>query len=82
MCGFAGFYHDGACDNNHIKLTLKRMNDTLIQEGPKKKVFFDNKIALSHRRLKIIDLSQNASQPMQLSKNGPVIVFNGEIYNF
>ena len=42
----------------------------------------DNKIALSHRRLKIIDLSQNASQPMQLSKNGPVIVFNGEIYNF
>ncbi len=83
MCGFAGVYHDGACDNNHIKLTLKRMNDTLIPRGPEEEgFFFDNKIALSHRRLKIIDLSQNASQPMQLSKNGPVIVFNGEIYNF
>ena len=45
MCGFAGVYHDGACDNNqYIKLTLKRMNDTLSPRGPEEEgFFFDNK---------------------------------------
>ena len=32
------------------------MNDTLIPRGPEEEgFFFDNKIALSHRRLKFID---------------------------
>ena len=83
MCGFAGIHHKGAHDKNLIEITLKKMNETLIPRGPEDEGFFiDNSIALSHRRLKIIDLSENASQPMQLSKDGPVIVFNGEIYNF
>tara|TARA_B100000035_G_C21035372_1_gene570639 strand:+ start:1878 stop:3746 length:1869 start_codon:yes stop_codon:yes gene_type:complete len=83
MCGFAGIYHKGAYEKNLIEITLKKMNDTLIPRGPEEEGFFiDNSIALSHRRLKIIDLSENASQPMQLKKDGPVIVFNGEIYNF
>ncbi len=38
-------------------------------------------IGLGHNRLSIIDLSNNASQPMT-SENGTVISFNGEIYNF
>ena len=38
-------------------------------------------IGLGHNRLSIIDLSNNASQPMT-SDNGIVISFNGEIYNF
>ena len=83
MCGFSGIHHKGAHDKNLIEITLKKMNETLIPRGPEGEGFFiDNSIALSHRRLKIIDLSENASQPMQLSKDGPVIVFNGEIYNF
>ena len=83
MCGFSGIHHKGAHDKNLIEITLKKMNETLIPRGPEDEGFFiDNSIALSHRRLKIIDLSENASQPMQLSKDGPVIVFNGEIYNF
>ena len=83
MCGFSGIHHKGAHDKNLIEISLKKMNETLIPRGPEGEGFFiDNSIALSHRRLKIIDLSENASQPMQLSKDGPVIVFNGEIYNF
>jgi len=42
----------------------------------------DNKnLALGHNRLSIIDLSNNAHQPM-IDENNYVLVFNGEIYNY
>jgi len=37
---------------------------------------------LGHRRLSIIDLSDNAHQPMSNEDGTVWIVFNGEIYNF
>src|SRR6185295_2988064 len=37
---------------------------------------------LAFRRLKIIDLSPRADQPMVDPETGNVLVFNGEIYNF
>jgi asparagine synthase (glutamine-hydrolysing) len=37
---------------------------------------------LAHRRLKIIDLSKNAAQPMSDEASRYHIIFNGEIYNF
>lgn len=37
---------------------------------------------LGHRRLSIIDLSENAAQPMVSEDRELVIVFNGEIYNY
>lgn len=39
-------------------------------------------IALGHRRLKIIDLSDTANQPMTNEDRTIWVVFNGEIYNF
>ncbi len=39
-------------------------------------------VALAHRRLSIIDLSDNAAQPMTTSNGRYTIVFNGEIYNY
>lgn len=39
-------------------------------------------IALAHRRLAIIDLSDRASQPMRGHSGSTWIVFNGEIYNY
>ena len=39
-------------------------------------------VILAHRRLSIIDLSDDASQPMIDAESGATIVFNGEIYNF
>jgi len=39
-------------------------------------------VALAHRRLSIIDLSEKAHQPMCDNQGRYWIVFNGEIYNF
>jgi len=41
-----------------------------------------NKIALGHRRLKIIDLSEASRQPMVDSELGLSIVYNGALYNY
>ena len=80
MCGIVGFW-----DKTSLlqKDDLKIMTDTLTHRGPDAGgYFFENAVALGHRRLSIIDLSEKANQPM-LSKDGRyVLVFNGEIYNF
>ncbi|TFG94611.1 MAG: asparagine synthetase B, partial [Myxococcales bacterium] len=39
-------------------------------------------VTLAHRRLAIIYLSAEASQPMRDPESGSVIVYNGEVYNF
>ena len=39
-------------------------------------------VALGHTRLKILDLSDNANQPMHSNCERYVIVYNGEVYNF
>lgn len=47
-------------------------------------MFYDEQagIALGHRRLSIIDLSQNGHQPMADAGQKAWITFNGEIYNY
>lgn len=81
MCGIAGILSTDKC----YKESLKVMTDAIAHRGPDGEgQWLDEnaKVALGHRRLSIIDLSENASQPMHSTDGRYTIVFNGEIYNY
>lgn len=62
---------------------IQRMNERTKHRGPDgTEVFTNEHISLGHNRLKIIDLSESARQPMESADGNSVIVFNGEIYNY
>jgi asparagine synthase (glutamine-hydrolysing) len=81
MCGIVG-----GISRNAIDLDL--MLDAIKHRGPdgfgKKHLVSDNNfnIYLGHRRLSIIDITDNSSQPFSSSDSSYTIVFNGEIYNY
>jgi asparagine synthase (glutamine-hydrolysing) len=82
MCGIAGYITNnlGTLDQS----VLKKMTDAVAHRGPDGEGFWfepDSGVALGHRRLSIIDLSEIASQPMHYLDRY-VIIFNGEIYNY
>ncbi|MCW8798090.1 MAG: hypothetical protein OQK66_03855 [Prosthecochloris sp.] len=81
MCGIAGeLRFDSAAASS---TTVDAMLGILEPRGPDAQgVFAHNRICFGHRRLKIIDLSDCASQPMVDSALGLVLVFNGAIYNY
>ena len=59
------------------------MAEVLAPRGPDSAgVFAQGRVAFGHRRLKIIDLSDAAQQPMVDPALGLTIVFNGCIYNY
>ncbi|RED19608.1 asparagine synthase (glutamine-hydrolysing) [Flavobacterium cutihirudinis] len=81
MCGIAGIFSSVLIDN--LEERINRMNNSIEHRGPDAgNCFIDNKIALGHRRLSIIDTSTGANQPMHSNSKRWHIVFNGEIYNF
>lgn len=81
MCGFIGFT-DTTLAIDKEKIT-HNMLKTIIHRGPDSAgIFTDDKTALGFRRLMIIDLSEEASQPMYNEDKSCVLVFNGEIYNY
>ena len=76
MCGLNGYTFK---DTEKIV----KMNKLLVHRGPDSfGAYSDDNITLGHRRLKIIDLSEKADQPMSINDGKLTIVFNGEIYNF
>ena len=82
MCGIAGILSKNKSLVN--VQSLKTMADTLAHRGPDGEGFFINpkgNVGLAHRRLSIIDLSNNAAQPMHYLQRY-TIVYNGEIYNY
>ena len=85
MCGITGFYSPRAAQSAiDLQAIVARMAGALAHRGPdQQRVWSDAAagVALGHRRLSIIDLSEQGAQPMHSACERYVIVFNGEIYN-
>lgn len=83
MCGLSGFLgFDGL--PRSAEAIAQRMAARLSHRGPDDSgvwVDADAGIALSHRRLSIVDLSPHGAQPMVSHCGRFVLVYNGEIYN-
>ena len=79
MCGICGILGENAGRAG----SLSGMLQAIAHRGPDDEgTFTENHIALGHRRLSIIDLSENGHQPM-LSVDGRLaIIYNGELYNY
>jgi asparagine synthase (glutamine-hydrolysing) len=80
MCGFAGeLSAAGVAD----VAAVERMTERLAARGPDGSgTWASGPIALGHRRLSIIDLSDRGAQPLVDSELGAVVAFNGCIYNY
>jgi asparagine synthase (glutamine-hydrolysing) len=81
MCGIAGIWHrDGRAV---ARQSIESMSDALIHRGPDAAgTHISGDIGLGHRRLKVIDLSEAAAQPIWLPDRSVCMVYNGEIHNY
>ena len=82
MCGIVGLHN---LSNNNIDLvsSIKKMNLIQIHRGPDQEgeyINLEQKIALSMRRLSIIDI-ESGKQPMISKCKNYILVYNGEIFN-
>lgn len=84
MCGISGLIGTFSSNDDYI---LEILRDFVASRGPDDSgkwvtECFDTKITLLHTRLSIIDVSADASQPMEDNATDWVITYNGEIYNY
>src|SRR3989344_336378 len=77
MCGITGII------GKEDKDLIKKMTFTIQHRGPDQEGYYtDKNISLGFRRLAILDLSKNGSQPMFNENKDLILTFNVEIYNF
>ncbi|MGE0708974.1 MAG: asparagine synthase (glutamine-hydrolyzing) [Planctomycetota bacterium] len=82
MCGIAGLLHFDP-SRAAAREVLDRMTDAVAHRGPDGRgVHLDGPLGLGHRRLSIIDLSDDGLQPMPNEDGTVWVVLNGELYNF
>src|SRR5215213_6786229 len=84
MCGIAGLIDRSGASASVLAEKARVMADALAHRGPDGSgVWCDPEagVALSHRRLSVIDLTPAGAQPMVSADGRWVISYNGEIYN-
>ncbi|MGB0575158.1 MAG: asparagine synthase (glutamine-hydrolyzing) [Alphaproteobacteria bacterium] len=85
MCGLAALFAYGASAPPVDRGQLNAIHDRQAPRGPDSEGIWisdNNRVAMLHRRLSIIDLSEAGAQPMTSQDGAYRIVFNGEIYNY
>jgi asparagine synthase (glutamine-hydrolysing) len=84
MCGICGeLRFDGGGRVEPVEVV--RMREPLVHRGPDSEGLYvsnDGRVGLGFRRLRIIDLTPKADQPLSNEDGTVRIVFNGEIYNY
>lgn len=81
MCGLVGTYCKKGISIDQFKLMI----NSLIHRGPDNNNLYTDKlnnVYLGHTRLSILDITNNANQPITSQSGRYVLVFNGEIYNY
>lgn len=81
MCRIVGFIAKQYINCTTQEGILKTMRDTMLSGGPDDAgSYFHKNVALGHRRLSILDLSNHVHQPMSFGQL--TITYNGEVYNY
>src|SRR5438270_9688388 len=84
MCGIAGLIDSSLVGGAALGIRAQAMADAIAYRGPDGAgVWSDTQagVALSHRRLAIVDLTSTGAQPMVSADGRWVISYNGEVYN-
>jgi len=84
MCGIAGIINFGSTIDNYENIT-ETFHRNLKHRGPDANGYYlssSSNALLCHTRLSIIDISDNANQPIESYDKRFNIIFNGEIYNY
>jgi asparagine synthase (glutamine-hydrolysing) len=84
MCGIAGLIERSGATRSMLEARACAMANALAHRGPDGSGAWSDAeagVALSHRRLAIIDLTASGAQPMISADGRWVISYNGEIYN-
>lgn len=82
MCGILGQIN---LNQSIEKNTFQKMLNTIEHRGPDDEGTFFNaetNLALGHRRLSFLDLSEAGRQPISNENKKITVTFNGEIYNY
>ncbi len=80
MCGIVGIVGEGA---ETLEPKVKTGAQAILHRGPDgQQTKVVRGAALGHTRLRVIDLSERADQPMSNENRDVHLVFNGEIYDF
>lgn len=85
MCGINGAFAYHSLANPVDRKELLTTRDHMNARGPDGAGLWisdDQRVGLGHRRLAIIDLSDNGAQPMRTKDGRLAVTFNGEIYNY
>jgi len=81
VCGIAGIIGTSTAN----PAAVRAMTDLMAHRGPDGDGLWkspDGRACLGHRRLAIIDLREQAAQPMTSADGRQVLTYNGEIYNY
>jgi asparagine synthase (glutamine-hydrolysing) len=85
MCGIAGIFAYGTSAPAVFSGELLAIREAMGSRGPDGAGLWTSsggRVALAHRRLSLLDLSEAGAQPMANEDGSLQIVFNGEIYNY